>query len=415
MRKNSIALFVLIFSIVAVPLNALQVKSAFASGTATGGNWAIDYPDFAQTLIDKKWSFTLKGINGNMIGSGDYAEFNLLDANGKELVNDSGYSSGVNGTIEFWDYIRGSDFVGIDLTRDFKGTVKVLREFGSKQKDAVVSITIPASSFPKRPTTSSGYISIVTKFELIPFPQECTDTEFQFNVMDPYSEISTVLFSIVDSAGKEVATATQYGLENGLQKDGIQLCAYSLAGTVAPYNFVTTVSFESKTGKLALSEKTAFPLASKKNEAIAKANSMGEYCAKGNTSKTVAAGATCPSGYKKINFLVPDDVAWNTLTRMPKTQKNKNYIVYACVAQFDANTGGSKFRGYASPVQEQSYFSNGINAIFTGSSKSLLKLSEKSAFIAKVTVTGGVTYTTIGGKTSVPAFEIRQFKNIGSC
>lgn len=419
MRKNLITLLVLVLTVVTAPSNALQVdpetKSAFARGTVTGPNWAIDYPDFAQVLIDGKWNFILKGINGNTIGSGDDAEFVLTDANGKELINDSGFSTGANGTIEFWDYIDASDFSGIDLTRSFKGTINLTRGYGSALKNALITVTIPVTGFPKRPTLASEYISLVSKFDSVPFPQNCTETEFQYKVADPYSEISTVVFSVEDSKGKEVGDSTQFSLDNGLQKDGIQLCPYALTGSVAPYTFVTTISFSSSTGKLALTEKISFPLASKKDEAIAKANSLGDYCAKGTASKVVASGAACPAGYKKINFVVPDDLAWNTLTRMPTAQKNKNFIVYACVAQFDANTGGSKFRGYASPVQQQYYFSDGINAIFTGSSKSLLKLGEKTAFIAKVTVSGGVSYTTIGGKTSVPSLAIKQFQSIGSC
>jgi hypothetical protein len=419
MRKA--AGFILTFFLISflTPSSALEVnaenKSAFARGTVTGTSWAIDYPDFAQAINEEKWTFILKGINGNTLGANDTAEFILTDAAGKELMNDSGFSSGANGTIEFWDYIRGSKFASIDLTRAFKGTIKVSRGYGSTLKDAVVSVTIPVDTFPKRPVTASEYISLVNSFGPIAFPQNCTDTEFQFKMNDPYSEISTVKFAVVDAAGKEVATSTQFFLDNGVQKDGIQLCSYSLTGTLAPYTFVTNISFESSTGKLALVDKVAFPLASKKDEAVAKAISMGDYCSKGSNSKIVSAGSSCPSGFKKINFEVPNELSWNSLTRIPNSQKNKNYIVYACVAQFDANTGGSKFRGYASPVQQQYYFSDGVNAIFTGSAKSLLKLSEKTAFIAKVTVNGGVAYTTIGGKTSVPSFAIKQFQTIGSC
>ena len=419
MRKIAIMILALFFVAVLAPSNALEVKgeskSAFARGTVTGTSWAVDYPDFAQAISEEKWNFILKGINGNTIGAGDTADFILTDANGKELLNDSGYSSGANGTIEFYDYIRGSMFASIDLTRAFKGTIKVSRGYGSTLQDAVVTVTIPVGTFPKRPVAAKDYVSLVTNFESIAFPQNCASTEFQFKVSDPYSELSTIKFAVVDAAGKEVATSTQYFAESGLQKDDIELCPYSLTGTLAPYTFVTNISFESSTGKLALVDKVAFPLASKKDEAVAKANSMGDFCSKGNTSKIVAVGTPCPSGFKKINFEVPSDLSWNSLTRIPNSQKNKNYIVYACVAQFDANTGGSKFRGYASPVQQQYYFSDGVNAIFTGPAKSLLKLNENTAFIAKVTVNGGVSYTTIGGKTSVPSFAIRQFQAIGSC
>jgi hypothetical protein len=389
--------------------------AAFARGTVTVPNWVVDYPDFSQALLDKKWNFILKAINGNTIGSSDSANFILKDANGKELLSDSEYSTGANGTIEFYDYIRGSDFAGVDLTRSLTGTIKVSRGYGSVLKDAVITVTIPVTTFPKRPSTSRDYVSMVTSFTSIPFPQDCTTTEFQFTVNDPYSEVSRVKFAVVDSSGKEIATATSYMMESGLQKEDVRLCSYALTGTSAPYSFTTNISFESATGKLALNDKLDFPLASKIDEAAAMAKSLGDYCAKGSATKIVSAGAVCPTGYKKVTFAVPSEVSWNSLTRMPNSQKGKNYTVYACVTQFDANTGGSKFRGYASPVQVQYYFSGGINAIFTGSAKQLLKLGKNSAFIAKVTVTGGVSYNTIGGKTSVPSFAIKQFQKIGSC
>ena len=392
-----------------------ESKTAFARGVVTGQIWAIDYPDFAQALVDEKWNFILKAINGNVIGAYDNATLILSDSTGKELINDSGYSSGANGTIEFSDNISGSDFNGIDLSSPFKGTIKVSREYDSKLKDAVISVSIPVSTFPKRPASAKEYVSIVTAFPTIAFPQDCTSTEFQYKVTDPFEEISNIKFSILDSSGLEVGSASSYFSEAGLQKEDIQLCPYSLEKAVAPFTFSTTIIFKSATGKLALNEKITFPLASKKDEALAKANSLGDFCAKGTSTKVVATGVNCPSGFKKINFSIPSEAAWNSLTRMPQSQKGKNYVVYACVAQFDANTGGSKFRGYASPVQQKYYFLDGVNAIFTGSAKQLLALSEKTAFIAKVTVSGGVSYTTFGGKTSVPALSIRQFKAIGSC
>ena len=419
MRGKFMTILIAFLIVAVTPALALPIegesKSAFARGTSTVPSWAMDYPDFSQALLDGKWNFILKTINGNTIGSNDSADFVLKDANGKELLSDSGYSTGTNGTIEFYDYIRGSDFAGVDLTRSLTGTIKVSRSYGSALKDAVITVTIPVTTFPKRPSTARDYVSMVTSFASIPFPQDCTTTEFQFTVNDPYSDVSTVKFAVVDSSGKEIATATSFMTESGLQKEDVRLCPYSLDGTSAPYSFTTNISFTSATGKLALNDKIDFPLASKIDEAVAMANSLGDYCAKGSATKIVSAGVVCPTGYKKVAFAVPSEVAWNSLTRMPNSQKGKKYIVYACVAQFDANTGGSKFRGYASPVQVQYYFSEGINAIFTGSAKQLLKLGQKSAFIAKVTVTGGVSYTTIGGKTSVPSLAIKQFKKIGNC
>ena len=384
-------------------------------GTLNTSGWILDYPDFVLALQEEKWSWILKASTGNSIGADDYASFILTDAAGKELMNDSGFSSGANGTIEFSDYISGSDFTGIDLSQPLKGTIKVNRGYGSKLKDTIVVVSIPVTDFPKRPNVINEFFSLTAPFLPVTYPQSCTSIEFQFTVNDPYSEISNITFVINDSTGKEVANAYAFGLEIGVQKEDILLCPSSLGGTIAPYSLITKVSFNSKTGKLALSESTSFPLVSKKDEALEKAKTLGDYCAKGKVSKIVKSGLPCPAGYKKVNFIVPDEIAWNSLTRAPNSQKNKNYIIYACVAQFDANTGGSKFRGYASPVPLQYYFSGGVNTIFTGSAKQLLQLSDNSAFIAKVTVSGGVTYATIGGKTSVPSFEIKQFQIVGKC
>jgi hypothetical protein len=53
--------------------------------------------------------------------------------------------------------------------------------------------------------------------------------------------------------------------------------------------------------------------------------------------------------------------------------------------------------------------------MFSGSAKSLLKLKEDDAFIAKVNVSGAISYSTIGNKTSVPSFAVRDFVKIGTC
>lgn len=419
MRKLTIALTSLALmgsmSMAQAAPQSSQGKEAFARGILSSSTWSIEYPDFAASLKEGKWVFILKAVAPNTIGEFDTADFTLTDANGKELLSDSGYSSSANGSIEFYDYVSASDLNGVDITRDFKGLIKLTRGYGSTLKGANITVTIPVKGFPKKPTAFNEYVSLTTSFTSIAYPQSCSPVEFQYNFSDPYDEVSTIKFAVVDSAGKEVTTASALFIEEGQQKDDFQLCPYSLDGTVAPYSMVTTISFNSDTGKLALTDKISFPLASKADEAKAKANSLGDYCAKGSASKVVASGATCPSGYKKVTFSVPNELQWNSLTRMPNSQKNKNYVVYACVAQFDANTGGSKFRGYASPVAQQYYFSNGANAIFTGSASQLLKLGENTAFIAKVTVTGGVSYSTIGGKTSVPSLAIKQFQVIGKC
>jgi len=115
-----------------------------------------------------------------------------------------------------------------------------------------------------------------------------------------------------------------------------------------------------------------------------------------------------------VNFGPISTIQWNTLTRSAGSLKNRNFMVYGCVAQFDGNTGGSKFRAYALPSPAERYY-DGANSLFTGSAKALLKLSKDDAFAAKVTISGATTYSTLGGRTSVPSFLIRDFVKIGTC
>jgi hypothetical protein len=419
MRKSLLAVCLLIISMVQPPAWALHgetvAKSGFAQGAVSSSSWTLEYPDFAQAIKDDKWTFRLKPIAPNTLGSFDSADFTLSDANGKEVFYDSGYTASSGGYIEFFDYVYFSELKGVDTARDFKGIIDVKRGFSSALKNVQIAVTIPVRDFPKKPSTIGEYVTFNTSFSSIPYPQNCTPIEFQYKFSDPYDEVSTIKFAVVDSSGKEIASANSFFLDEGLQKEDIQICPYALDGSVGPYSLVTTVSFSSGSGKLALSDKASFPLASKSDEAKAKADSLGDLCIKGNTSKVVALGQPCPSGLKKLTFSIPTDIQWNALSRMPNSQKNKNFVVYACVAQFDANTGGAKFRGYASPIPQQYYFSNGVNSIFTGPASQLLKLNENVSFIAKVTVNGGVSYSTIGGKTSVPSFSIRQFQVLGKC
>jgi hypothetical protein len=420
MKRALVAFISIIF--LSIPFHAFALHSETiakignSQGTVTSSSWTLDYPDFVQALKDDKWTFRLKPIAPNTLGLFDSAEFTLKDANGNQVFHDSAYTSSSGGYIEFYDYVYASDLKSVDLTRDFKGILNVKRGIDSELKNDEIAVSIPVRDFPKKPSSVAEYVTFTSSFSSISYPQDCTPIEVQYKFSDPYSEVSTVKFSVSDSKGKEVASASTFFLEEGQQKEDIQICPSDLDGSVGPFSLVTTVSFSSGSGEQALSEKILFPLASKTDEAKAKVDSLGDLCLKGGTSKVVSLGQPCPAGFKKLIFTIPSDIQWNAVSRMPNSQKNKNYVIYACVAQFDANTGGSKFRGYASASPQQYYFSNGVNSIFTGSTSQLLKLSENAEFIAKVTVTGGVSYsTTIGGKISVPSLAIRQFQILGKC
>lgn len=408
----------LVFSSQAVALQtASEPNTAFARGVVSTQGWTLDYPDFAQAMASKTWTFELKPTSGSSIGEYDSVEILLTDSLGKRLGTDYEYATrDLQSSFVLELYISISDVASADLSKPLTATITLDRSSMSNQKDAVLTFLLPVSSFPIRPTNAQGYINVLTSFSLkpIPYPKQCTDIEFQYVVNDPYDEVSKVIFSVIDAKGQEIESTSAFFIDPGTLKNSISLCPSDLKSSTAPYIFQTAISFDSNTGKLQQVMNVTFSIQSATAESDAFVASLGSVCQKGTVFKTVK-GASCPSGYKKIVFKSPSSVVWNSLVRVPNSQKGQNLIIYGCVVQFDSDTGGSKFRANTSPTQLEYYGLYGTNSFLTGSSKQLLKLSENDAFLARVNVTGPYIYTTFGGRKTVPLFAIRDFVKMGSC
>ena len=199
-----------------------------------------------------------------------------------------------------------------------------------------------------------------------------------------------------------------------MQTGSISICDYTIEKAVGPFTIKATIKFSSSTGKASIESVIPVKIENPVVKHLATLSAQGVVCVKGSTF-SVAKSGKCASGTKIVNFSEPTDIQWNSLTRAPAQMKGKNFIIFGCVAQFDANTGGSKFRAYAAKTPQGSSWLSGVNSLFTGNAKSLLKLKEDDAFIAKVNVSGATSYSTIGNKTTVPTFAIRDFVKIGSC
>jgi hypothetical protein len=247
----------------------------------------------------------------------------------------------------------------------------------------------------------------------IPYPKSCSPFEYQYSVNDPYDEISSLDFSLLDGTGKSLASDYEFVTETATQTGSISLCDFTISKAVAPFTLKATIKFSSSTGKPSIESVIPVKIENPALKHFAALNAQGVVCVKGS-SYSVAKSGKCPSGAKVVNFIEPTELQWNTLTRSPAQVKGKNFVIFGCVSQFDANTGGSKFRAYASKTPTASWLS-GVNSLFTGNAKNLLKLKEDDAFVAKVNVSGATSYSTIGNKTSVPAFAVRDFVKIGTC
>ena len=339
-------------------------------------------------------------------------DFLLKDSTGKTLDND--YASSRNPEIQKSEF----RICSYDL-KDSVGpyTLVTILNFNDStgKSDLSSTMKLPSNNFPKRPTAFTDYVTMKTDFAAteIPYPKSCSPFEYQYSVNDPYDEISSLEFSLLDGTGKSLASDFEFISEIATQTGSISLCDFTIAKAVAPFTLKAAIKFSSSTGKPSLESVIPVKIENPAVKHLVALNAQGVVCAKGS-SYSVSKSGKCPKGAKIVNFVEPTEIQWNTLTRSPAQVKGKNFVIFGCVAQFDANTGGSKFRAYASKTPATSWLS-GVNSLFTGNAKSLLKLKEDDAFIAKVNVSGATSYSTIGNKTSVPSFAVRDFVKIGSC
>jgi len=338
--------------------------------------------------------------------------FELKDANGKTLESDyAGSRLPAEQKSEF--SICPSEFKSAAAPFTLLTTLKFADSTG--KSDISLSAKLPNNNFPKKPVTFAEYLIMKTDFVTteIPYAQSCSPFEFQFSVNDPYKEISSFDFTLQDSKGTSIATDYAFLTQTALQTGSLSICGYSLAKAIQPFSIKAQIKFSSSTGKLLLESLIPVKIENPAVKHVTALNAQGVVCVKGSTY-SVSKSGKCPSGAKVVNFSEPTELQWNTLTRSPAQVKGKNFVIFGCVSQFDANTGGSKFRAYAARTPSVSWIS-GVNSMFTGNAKNLLKLQENNAFIAKVNVSGATSYSTIGNKTTVPTFAVRDFVKIGSC
>ena len=408
--KRIISLLILCLSVTSIS----SISPASATGAITQGEWTLVYPDFSKLASDEEWVFEVRANGANEIASGDFLRLDIISSSGSNLALKAYIHAGANTkSLKLPLFLDKSEVSEANLSQPLVAKFDIRRTFSSKLKSEVLTFSIPTTTFPKRPSLISEYIKIETDFSKpFPFPTECTDLFFSYSINDPYLDIDQIDFDLVDSTGKSLSGAYSYGYRSGVVKGELSLCPSTLSAAKAPFSFQVEIKFESFLNKIPLISQIPFALLGKFSEVEALVTSMPTVCQKGSTFKTTK--GECPSGYKKVNFTSPTTVQWNTLTRSASSLKGKKFLVYGCVAQFDSNTGGSKFRAYTLPSPAERYF-NGANSLYTGSAKSLLKLSEDDAFAAKVTVSGATAYSTLGGRTSVPTFSIKDFIKVGSC
>lgn len=408
--KRLITSFLLCLSLIGFA----PLQSASAQGTLTQGIWSLDYPDFSKLSSDQSWKFVLKANGANQIFQTDLIRIEAFNPSGESIGSGTHLqrTGSVKAAIVEVTLIYKEKLAVADISKGLTLKVQIDR-FNSTEPRSLLTFIVPTATIPKRPTQNNEYIKLNSDFTRpLVFPEDCTKVPFSYTMNDPFGDVDQVNFDIVDAKGKSLAGAYSYGYRSETIQGELNLCDYSLSSATGPFQFQIELEFDSSLKKSPGIILSSFAVANKFASVDVQIAGMPSVCQKGTTYKTF--NSNCPTGFKLVNFGPLSTIQWNTLTRSAGSLKNKNFMVYGCVAQFDGNTGGSKFRAYALPSPAERYY-DGANSLFTGSAKALLKLSKDDAFAAKVTISGATTYSTLGGRTSVPSFLIRDFVKIGTC
>jgi hypothetical protein len=118
-----------------------------------------------------------------------------------------------------------------------------------------------------------------------------------------------------------------------------------------------------------------------------------------------------PSTYEVVS-----ERALAKVLRDPDSYAGKKFVVYGEVTQFDSATGTDTFRADVAhaDIRDYGYWLGGDNAIISAGVADVSDVVEDDIVKMYVEVTGSFSYdTTMGGSTTVPAFEVNIIKVIG--
>lgn len=125
----------------------------------------------------------------------------------------------------------------------------------------------------------------------------------------------------------------------------------------------------------------------------------------GGTTTTVA-----PESYSPEEFVEIDERALAGIAKEPDAHAGEAMIVYGYVTQFDANTGPCEMRVSVSAEEKSSWFEYEHNSLaFSGDGDNCPELDDIIAddeVKLSVVLHGGQTYSSLGGGTRVPQFEV---------
>jgi hypothetical protein len=395
-----------------VTMTSVVPAQALPGQTATFGDANFTFQVEPYLGDAKPWSFVAAKAGG--FKPGDSLDAEVVDSTGKQIASDYEYLSSYGASAaELRLDLRS--YAGLTSAQVAQGLRLLITYSDDNYRTADLSFSygIPAQVFPTAPSNKSQFVQFAQPSYAFDRALNCGYQIVDLKVDDPYEEIRTVRVALQSPNGDEIAYETFYP-DPAAATNSVSffLCPSDFDDYSGKNLLSATIEWKATgVASTVVSAQATFSALSKSaREAVSK---LKKFCVKGTTYKSTQTGK-CTSGYKLATFATPTVVQWNALSRNPAGSKGGKFRVFACVAQFDSVTGSSSFRAYATRSESSSYYS-GVNSFFKGDKKQLLSYSEDDLIVADVTVIGKYSYSTLGGGTSVPLFQIRDLKKVGTC
>lgn len=133
----------------------------------------------------------------------------------------------------------------------------------------------------------------------------------------------------------------------------------------------------------------------------------------GASNEPSSAGPSSSPSYTADDFEETDERTLSTIARDPDSHAGETLIVYGYISQFDANTGPCTMRLSISAEKRSSWVDYEHNALaYSGDGRSdcsdLDDVVEDDQVKLSVVLQGAESYSSMGGSTNVPHFEIHE-------
>ena len=239
----------ILFSLVLLSITFTPIQSALAADLVSAdGGWALSYPDFSKSLTDDPATceWTISPRKNNSLSEFDKVTIYVQDSSGNKIDSNFEFPNADNDP----SISISTDFYSEDAAKlAGQSSLLVTMTIGHHVSDSASiteNFTVPLTTFPKRPSSFSGYVSLPSDFSTLihPFPSSQDWFDLAFTLNDPFGDVDHLTFSLQDSSGKELSNKVDSLLDTGENTTSIAVVPMDLFNGNGKYQMKMELAFD---------------------------------------------------------------------------------------------------------------------------------------------------------------------------